>query len=85
MRFFDTRTKKLLVDINLIGVTLIPLISLLVFAYLGTFTRYISDDYFSVASLHEHGYWGAQTYWWANWTGRYSFIALVLFIDLFGI
>lgn len=85
MRFFDTRTKKLLVDINLIGVTLIPLTSLLVFAYLGTFTRYISDDYFSVASLHEHGYWGAQTYWWANWTGRYSFIALVLFIDLFGL
>ena len=85
MRFFDTKAKKLLVDINLIGITLIPLISLLMFAYLGTFTRYISDDYFSVASLHEYGYWGAQAYWWENWSGRYSFIALILFVDLFGL
>jgi hypothetical protein len=85
MRFFDTKAKKLLVDLNLIGVTLIPLTSLLLFAYLGTFIRYISDDYFSVASLHEYGYWGAQAYWWGNWSGRYSFIALILFVDLFGL
>jgi hypothetical protein len=85
MRFFDTRAKNILVIINLIGVTLIPLASLLLFAYLGTFTRYISDDYFSIASLHEYGYWGAQAYWWGNWTGRYSFIALILFVDLFGL
>jgi len=85
MRFLDTKAKKLFFDFNLIGVTLIPLASLLIFAYLGTFTRYISDDYFSVASLHEYGYWGAQAYWWGNWTGRYSFIALILFADLFGL
>ena len=85
MRFLSPKVKKLLVDFNLIGVTLIPLASLLVFAYIGTFTRYISDDYYSAASLQEYGYWGAQAYWWKIWTGRYSFIALILFVDLFGI
>ena len=85
MKLLDTKAKKLLVDINLIGVALIPLASLVLFAYLGTFTRYISDDYFSIASLHEYGYWGAQAYWWGNWSGRYSFLALILFVDLFGL
>jgi hypothetical protein len=72
-------------DLNLAGVILIPLASLLIFAYMGTFMRYISDDYFSAASLQEYGFWGAQSYWWKIWTGRYSFIALILFVDLLGL
>lgn len=85
MNLLSTKTKKLLVDFNLIGIILISLLSLLVFAYIGTFTRYISDDYYSAASLQEYGYWGAQAYWWNIWTGRYSFIALILFVDILGL
>ena len=85
MRFLNTKAKNFLVTFNLIGITLIPLVSLIIFAYIGTFTRYISDDYYAAASLQEYGYWGAQAYWWKIWTGRYSFIALILFVDILGL
>ena len=84
-RISDPKAKKLLVDINLLAITLIPLTSLLIFAYIGTFTRYISDDYYSAGSLKEFGYWGAQAYWWKIWTGRFSFVALILTVDELGL
>jgi hypothetical protein len=59
--------------------------SLLLYAYLGTFTRYMADDYCTAAALKTRGFWNAQTYWWQNWSGRYSFTFLVSLVELLGL
>src|SRR5262245_8786617 len=58
---------------------------LALYVYLGTFTRYMADDYCSAAALKNEGFWGAQSYWWANWSGRYSFTFLISFVELLGL
>jgi hypothetical protein len=63
---------------------LFMLAALTVYAYLGTFTRYMADDYCTAAAVKD-GFWGAQAYWWENWSGRYSFTFLVSFVELFGL
>lgn len=55
------------------------------YAYLGTFTRYMADDYFTAASVKNEGFWGAQVFWWQNWSGRYSFTFLITLVELFGL
>jgi hypothetical protein len=48
------------------------LISLLAFAYLGTFTRYMADDYCQAAETHKFGFVETQARWYRNWTGRFA-------------
>lgn len=55
------------------------------YAFLGTFTRYMADDYFTAASLKNEGFWGSQIFWWRNWSGRYSFTFLISLVELFGL
>jgi len=76
--------KSLIVTCIKIGVPLVTIGSLLVFAYLGLYSRYISDDFFSATVLRTYGYWDTQVFYWKFWTGRYSFIALISFVELFG-
>lgn len=64
---------------------LLMLFALAVYAYLGTFTRYVGDDYCSASALATEGFWGAQSYWWRNWSGRYSFSFAISFVELFGV
>jgi hypothetical protein len=64
---------------------LVMLSSLALFAYLGTFTRYMADDYCSAAALKNDGFWGAQSYWWQNWSGRYSFSFVISLVELLGL
>jgi hypothetical protein len=61
------------------------LAALSLYAYLGTFTRYMADDYCSAAALRTEGFWGAQSYWWQNWSGRYSFSFLVSLVESLGL
>ena len=61
------------------------LASLALYAYLGTFTRYMADDYCSAAAFKSEGFWGAQSYWWQNWSGRYSFSFLVSLAEMLGL
>lgn len=63
---------------------LVPLICLLVLAYMGTFSRYMSDDYHTAYNLETRGYWGMQEYYWTLWTGRFSFIALLGIVESLG-
>src|SRR5512132_1681351 len=67
------------------AVLLFMLATLVVYAYLGTFTRYMADDYSTASVLQDEGFWGAQTYWWQNWSGRYSFTFVISFVELFGV
>ncbi len=41
-------------------------------AYLGSFSRFIADDYCSAAVEHRLGIFRAAWYWYITWTGRYS-------------
>src|SRR5215213_6598871 len=66
-------------------VLLFMLATLVLYAYLGTFTRYMADDYSTASVLNKEGFWGAQVYWWQTWSGRYSFTFVISFIELFGL
>lgn len=61
------------------------LVALALFAYLGTFTRYLADDYCSAAALKTNGFWGAQSYWWQSWSGRYSFSFVISLVEMLGL
>jgi hypothetical protein len=58
------------------------LISLLAFAYIGQFTRYMADDYCLAANVHRLGLVGAQTNLYMTWTGRYSYSFLMSAAEL---
>ena len=57
---------------------------LLAHAYVGYFTRYIADDFYTAAVLRDHGVIGSQIYWYNRWTGRFSFTLAVNLAELFG-
>ncbi len=48
------------------------LLALLAFAYLGSFTRYMADDFCQAAETNKHGFLRTQARWYANWTGRFA-------------
>ncbi|GAB4428746.1 MAG: hypothetical protein Kow002_17530 [Anaerolineales bacterium] len=73
------------IALNQFFVVLIPLASLIVFGVMGLHSRYLSDDYISTYYLHEKGFLGAQEFFWNNWTGRYSFVALLLLFETFDV
>ena len=58
---------------------------LLVLAYLGTFTRYLADDYSTSGTLLRLGFWKAQSFWYLAWSGRFSFTFLISMIELAGV
>lgn len=60
------------------------LLSLAYVAYLGSYSRYLADDYCTAGSLQQFGFWGAQGYWYANWSGRFAFTFLVSLTHLVG-
>lgn len=47
--------------------------------------RYWADDFCSSVLLRNNGYWQSQIIWWKSWTGRYSYIAFLDFVELFGL
>ena len=53
-------------------------------AYLGTYSRFIADDYCSAGMAKRFGILRAVWYWYLNWTGRYSASALDAIFGLLG-
>lgn len=68
--------------IVMIAVFLIPLV---LYGYIGIFTRYVADDYETAGALARSGFWGAQKYWYTTWSGRVSYFALVTLVEMIGI
>jgi Family of unknown function (DUF6056) len=58
--------------------------NLIVHAYLGTYSRFIADDYCSAGIAKKFGVLRAVWYWYLNWTGRYSASALDAVFGLLG-
>ena len=48
------------------------LLPLLLFAYLGSFSRLMSDDYCAIAVGQELGAWQGMVYWYNSWAGSYA-------------
>ena len=53
-------------------VFLFALLPLGLFAYLGQFSRLMSDDYCAIAVGRELGPWQGTLYWFNNWAGSYA-------------
>lgn len=58
-----------LLDVALIALFLLPV---LIYAYGGTFTRYIADDYCAAGAVNTYGFLGSIDYWYQAWSGRYT-------------
>ena len=66
-------TRKKVILYFWIGVPIIAFaIALLIFAYLGTFSRYQADDYCIAAYVRLMGFWKTQTYMYTNWANSFS-------------
>lgn len=53
-------------------------------SYLGSFSRYLADDFCTAGTLREMGFSGSQVYWYQSWSGRFSFTFLVSLTHLAG-
>jgi hypothetical protein len=66
-------TRKKVILYFWIGIPIIAFaIALLIFAYLGTFSRYQADDYCIAANVRLMGFWKTQTYMYTNWANSFS-------------
>jgi len=53
-------------------------------AVLGSFSRYIADDFCTAAFVRTHGLWTSQVVWYTTWSGRYAFTFLISVFHLIG-
>jgi len=52
-------------------------LSLVAHAYMGSFSRYLADDFCTASSLRRLGFLGSQSYWYDTWTGRYAYTFVI--------
>jgi Family of unknown function (DUF6056) len=67
-----------------LAVVLLALTPLVAHAYLGTFSRYLADDFCTASSLRRLGFLASQSYWYETWSGRYSFTFVVSLTQAMG-
>jgi hypothetical protein len=58
---------------------------LVMVAWIGFYSRYVADDFWTAGYLRILGFWDAQRYWYLSWSGRYSFTFLVSLVELPGV
>jgi hypothetical protein len=54
------------------AIAALALIPLAAHAWMGSYSRFVSDDFSSAALAARLGVWGAAVDWYVNWTGRFS-------------
>ena len=67
---------RLLIPLGLLAGSF-ALLPLAAHAYLGTFSRYLADDFCTASSLRRLGFAASQAYWYETWSGRFSFTFVV--------
>ena len=60
------------------------LVPLLGMAYVGTFSRYLADDYCTAGVMRSNGFWNGLAAWYVGWSGRFSYIFLMQLLHQFG-
>jgi hypothetical protein len=53
-------------------IALLALVPLAAYALMGSFSRFVSDDFASAALATRLGVWGGAMDWYLHWTGRFS-------------
>jgi hypothetical protein len=53
-------------------------------AHIGTFSRFLADDFCTYGSLRSHGFFGSQLEWYLHWSGRFSFTWMMNSLHLIG-
>jgi hypothetical protein len=69
----------------LVAWLVVSLAALASYAYAGWFSRYASDDFCTAGVVRQEGFLAAQAYWYAAWSGRFTFTALVSALELLGV
>jgi len=82
--------KKLEETLPYLALMLSSGIALSFYGYLGSFTRFIADDYCSATYAQERGFLRSIWYWYHTWSGRYSafgmdWLVLTKLIDRYSI
>jgi hypothetical protein len=54
------------------------------FAFVGSFSRYASDDFCTASVAVNQGFLATQWYWYTTWSGRYTFTLLDTALELIG-
>jgi len=68
----------------LFAVAVMALGILMVHAFLGTYSRYLADDFCTAGDVARLGFWGAQSNLYRTWSGRFSFSFVVALTHLAG-
>ena len=71
-----------LVEITFVIILALPLI---MYAWIGFYSRYVADDFWTAGYLRVLGFLEAQRFWYLSWSGRYSFTFLVSLVELMGV
>lgn len=53
-------------------------------AWLGTYSRWIADDFCTVAALQRLGFLQSQVYWYKSWSGRFAFTLVMTTLESLG-
>jgi hypothetical protein len=77
--------KKNLRPCTEIAFVILLALPLVLYAWIGFYSRYVADDFWSAGYLRVLGFWEAQRYWYLSWSGRYSFTFLVSLMELLGV
>jgi hypothetical protein len=62
---------QLLSALSMIACTVALTVPLIGYGYLGTFTRYVADDFCAGRNLARRGFWGSQIWTYRNHSGRF--------------
>jgi hypothetical protein len=76
--------KNLSLTIIVISMLLALLAAILLHAYMGSFSRYIADDYCTAGTLKAFGFFESQNVRHLTWDGRYSFTFFIMLFSMFG-
>ncbi|MFZ3301247.1 MAG: DUF6056 family protein [Microgenomates group bacterium] len=69
----------------LIPILVLSLVASMYVITTSSLVRFWADDFCSSVLLRNNGYWQSQIIWWKGWTGRYSYIAFLDLVELFGL
>ena len=70
------------IEISFVILLALPLV---LYAWIGFYSRYVADDFWTAGYIRVLGFWEAQRYWYLSWSGRYSFTFLVSLVELLGV
>ncbi|HSR48800.1 MAG TPA: hypothetical protein VLL77_12535, partial [Anaerolineales bacterium] len=65
-------------------VYLLLVVPLVVYAYVGLSSRFVADDFCTAGTLASQGFLGSQLYWYTDWSGRFSFTAVINLLEMVG-